>query len=57
MKPYQYRKFKEVYQVNLDIIKSLIKNCAFTGANFEDRIKLSKLKNDKHKNYFINISH
>ena len=27
MKKAQYRKYKEIYQVNLDIIKKTIKNC------------------------------
>ncbi len=27
MKKYQYRKYKEVYQVNIDIIKEVISSC------------------------------
>ena len=27
MKKYQYRKYKEVYQVNIDIIKDFINKC------------------------------
>jgi len=29
MKKYQYRKYKEVYKINIDIIKSLIEQCDY----------------------------
>ena len=29
MKDYQYRKYKEVYKINIDIIKSLVEHCDF----------------------------
>ena len=56
MKPYQYRKYKEVYKINIDIIKSLIEQCDNIIISTEDKIKLLKLKHDDTKNYYINIS-
>ena len=56
MKPYQYRKYKEVYKINIDIIKSLIEQCDNIIISTEDKVKLSKLKHDDTKNYYINIS-
>lgn len=42
MKKAQYRKYKEIYRVNLDIIKKIIKNCD-TDINEIDK----KIKNKK----------
>jgi len=49
IKPYQYRKYKEVYQVNIDIIKDVISSCANISENI-------KLREDADKKYFIHIS-
>ena len=56
MKEYQYRKYKEVYKINIDIIKSLIKNCDNIKISLDEKVRLSELKEDKNKNYYINIS-
>jgi len=56
MKDYQYRKYKEVYKINIDIIKSLIEQCDSLIIDTDEKIKLSKLKDDPDKLYYINIS-
>jgi phage anti-repressor protein/predicted GIY-YIG superfamily endonuclease len=56
MKKYQYRKYKEVYKINIDIIKSLVENCDNIIINTEQKIKISGLKEDSDKLYYINIS-
>jgi phage anti-repressor protein len=49
MKKYQYRKYKEVYQVNIDIIKEVISSCGKIPENI-------KLKENKDNKYFMYIS-
>ena len=49
MKKYQYRKYKEVYQVNIDIIKEVISSCGKIPENI-------KLKENKDNKYFMHIS-
>ena len=49
MKKYQYRKYKEVYQVNIDIIKDVISSCGKIPENI-------KLKENKDNKYFMHIS-
>ena len=44
MKKYQYRKYKEVYKINIDIIKSLIEQCDKIIIDTEHKIKLMSLK-------------
>lgn len=56
MKKYQYRKYKEVYKINIDIIKSLIAQCDKIIIDTEQKIKLMSLKNDPNKLYYINIT-
>ena len=56
MKEYQYRKYKEVYKINIDIIKSLIESCDDLIIDTEQKVKLFELKNDPNKLYYINIS-
>jgi hypothetical protein len=56
MKKYQYRKYKEVYKINIDIIKSLVENCDKMIIDTEQKVKLSELKNNPDKLYYINIS-
>ncbi len=56
MKEYQYRKYKEVYKINIDIIKSLIEKCDSIIIDTEQKVKLSQLKNDSNKLYYVNIS-
>ena len=56
MKDYQYRKYKEVYKINVDIIKSLIEQCDSIIIDTEQKVKLSELKDDPTKLYYINIS-
>jgi phage anti-repressor protein len=54
MKMYQYRKYKEIYQVNLEIIKELTGKCSEIDANMEIK---KKMKDDKEeeKKYYIFI--
>jgi phage anti-repressor protein len=49
MKKFQFRKYKEVYQVNIDIIKEVISSCG----NISENIILKENKNNK---YFMHIS-
>jgi predicted GIY-YIG superfamily endonuclease len=56
MKKYQYRKYKEVYKINIDIIKSLIEQCDSIIIDTEQKVKLTEMKNDPNKAYYINIS-
>ena len=56
MKKYQYRKYKEVYKINIDIIKSLVENCDKIIIDTEQKVKLSELKDEPDKLYYINIS-
>jgi len=56
MKEYQYRKYKEVYKINIDIIKSLIERCDYLIIDTEKKVKLFELKDDPEKLYYINIS-
>jgi hypothetical protein len=56
MKKYQFRKYKEVYKINIDIIKSLIEQSDKIIIDTEQKIKLTSLKNDPEKLYYINIS-
>jgi len=51
MKKFQYRKYKEVYQVNIDIIKDVISNCGKISENI--KIKESSKNDNK---YFLHIS-
>ncbi len=44
MKPAQYRKYKEIYEVDLDIIKSFIKNCESEINNSNEIIKKNNKK-------------
>jgi hypothetical protein len=54
-KQFQYRKYKEVYEVNIDILKLLATKCENIKLNIDEGIKLMALKNDTSKKYFINI--
>lgn len=56
MKEYQYRKYKEVYKINIDIIKSLISQCDSIIIDTDEKVRLSKLENNPDKLYYINIS-
>ena len=49
MKKYQYRKYKEVYQVNIDIIKEVITSCG----KIPENIRLKETQDNK---YFLHIS-
>ena len=49
MKKYQYRKYKEVYQVNIDIIKEVISSCGKISENI-------KLKENQNNKYYLHIS-
>lgn len=55
-KQFQYRKYKEVYEVNIDILKLLATKCEKMKLNIDEEIKLIDMKNDTSKKYFINIS-
>ena len=56
MKRYQYRKYKEVYQVNVDIIKQFINKCGdIANMNLDIHLK-EKNKSQKggdNSNYYI----
>ena len=39
MKTAQYRKYKEIYQIDLDIIKQIIKTCDLNVAEINNKIK------------------
>ena len=56
MKDYQYRKYKEVYKINIDIIKSLIEQYDSIIIDTEQKVKLSELKDEPEKLYYVNIS-
>lgn len=56
MKKYQYRKYKEVYKININIIKSLIEECDKIIIDTEQKVKISEMKDDLNKLYYINIS-
>lgn len=52
MKKFQYRKYKEIYEVDIIIIKKLIKKCDLILNDIDNEIKksnnnLSRLKNEK----------
>lgn len=49
MKKYQYRKYKEVYQVNIDIIKEVISSCGKIPENI-------KFKENQDNKYFLHMS-
>ena len=55
-KKYQYRKYKEVYEVNIDILKLLATKCEKFKFNIDEETKLIAMKNDTSKKYFINLS-
>ena len=52
-KEYQYRKYKEVYKTNIDMLKKLINNCG----EFKEKLilidKNKSVNNNKKKNYYI----
>ncbi len=51
IKQYQYRKYKEVYEVNIDIIKAFINECSnIAEKNIENSFKGGEMNNSK---YFI----
>ena len=53
MKEYQYRKYKEIYQVNLDIIRDLIGKCSEIDANMEIKKKMIDVKEEEKKYYIF----
>ena len=55
-KKYQYRKYKEVYEVNIDILKLLAAQCEKIKLDMEDKQKLIEMEEDKSKKYYVNIS-
>jgi hypothetical protein len=55
MKKYQFRKFKEVYQVNIDIIKYVIQKCEQFQMVLDKTIEEEDLKNLKKKKLFLYI--
>lgn len=44
MKKSKYRKYKEIYQVDLNIIKEIIKNCDINIKKYNDEIEKSNKK-------------
>ena len=55
-KKYQYRKYKEVYEVNINILKSLATKCEKIKLDINDEQKIIEMEEDKNKKYYINIS-
>ncbi len=55
MKPYQYKKYKEVYKINIDIVKSLVEKCDHLIVDTKQKAELSSIKDDKESLYYINI--
>ena len=58
MKKYQYRKYKEVYQINIDIIKDFVNKCgdmSNISINLKYKNKYQKEGNIINNNYFIAI--
>ena len=55
MKKFQYRKYKEVYQVNLDVIKFIIKNCDIFYTLLNETIEKENPKDLKNKKIFIYV--
>ena len=56
MKEYQFRKYKEVYQINLDIIKYVIENCDFFYKSLDRTIKEVEPSQLEHHKLFMHIS-
>jgi phage anti-repressor protein/predicted GIY-YIG superfamily endonuclease len=55
MKKFQYRKYKEVYQVNIDVIKFIIKNCDTFYTLLNETIEKENPKDLKNKKIFIYV--
>ena len=55
MKKFQSRKYKEVYQVNIDVIKFIIKNCDIFYTLLNETIEKEDAKNLKNKKIFIYV--
>lgn len=55
MKKFQYRKYKEVYQINIDVIKFIIKNCNIFHTLLNETIEKKNPKDFKNKKIFIYI--
>ena len=55
-KKFQYRKYKEVYEVNINILKSLATKCEKIKLDIDDEQRLIQMEDDKDKKYYINIS-
>lgn len=55
MKKYQYRKYKEVYQVNIDIIKHFINKCGdIEGSEYTINLKdKNKMRKGGYNNFYI----
>ena len=55
-KKYQYRKYKEVYEVNIDILKLLATKCEKFKLDIDEETKLINMKEDSSNKYYVNIS-
>lgn len=55
-KKYQYRKYKEVYEVNIDILKLLATKCEKFKLDINEEEKLLEMKQETTKKYYINVS-
>lgn len=55
-KKYQYRKYKEVYEVNIDILKLLATKCEKFKLDIDEETKLINMKQDSSNKYYVNIS-
>lgn len=54
-KKYQYRKYKEVYEVNIDILKLLATKCENFKLELDEETKLMNMEQETSKKYFVNI--
>ena len=55
-KKYQYRKYKEVYEVNIDILKLLATKCEKFKLDINEEEKLLEMKQETTKKYYVNVS-
>ncbi len=55
MKQYQYRKYKEVYQINIDIIKFIINNCDIFNDLLTQTIKKQIQKDLEKKKIYMYV--
>lgn len=55
LKDYIYKRHKEIYNCDIDIIKELINNCSHIKDVLNDKVKKSKLLKHKKENVYIGL--